>query len=291
MKDFFKKIIQFIKFLAHKFKLWFRATEITIDDGTVVVSPKPIMPYIILIVLFLIIISARSTDFGLINILLRIFNTESGPYAYVKTFFPVDWSSYTVIIPKLIETIQMSFLGTFAGAILALPAAYFASSNITKNKFVVNGVRFLMSALRTMPILVYAQLFVFIFFGGPFTGTLAIALFTFSIVTKMLYERIEDVDLGAFHAIQSTGASKLKSFITGVMPSILPVYLSLSLYAFEINIRYAAILDYVGAGGIGFILEQALKDKTERVVIFIIMIFIVVILIENTSRYLRKKLG
>lgn len=284
MKELFKKLFKEIGY-------WFVPEDIQIADGTVVKPPRPITPYIIIVVVLLTVISAISTDFSVVVILRRFLDFRRGPLTVVRDYFPVDWSYWTVALDKILETIQMAFLGSLVGSLMSLPVAYFASKNITTNKVVVAVVRLLMSALRTIPILVYATFLTFMFWSGAFPGTVAIAIFTFSIVTKMLYERIEAVDMGAFHAIQSTGASKVKSFISAVMPNVLPIYLSLSLYAFEINIRYAAILGFVGAGGIGLVLMNAMQKYYDRVIVLVLFIFVVVILIENTSRYLRKRLG
>ena len=109
----------------------------------------------------------------------------------------------------------------------------------------------------------------------------------------MLYERIETLDLGAYEAIESTGASKIRAFMVALMPSIAPIFYSISLYAFEINIRYAAILGYVGAGGIGFILDDSMKNpgKNDQTIVIVIFIFFTVIVIESISRALRRRLS
>ena len=109
----------------------------------------------------------------------------------------------------------------------------------------------------------------------------------------MLFEKIETIDLGAFEAIQSTGASKGKSIVTAVLPQIMPSFYSMSLYAFEINVRYAAVLGYVGAGGIGLILKSNMADLdlTNRVFTMLFFVWIVVISIETVSRFLRRRLA
>lgn len=271
----------------------FIPVDIETENGTVVTPPKPIMPYIIIGFVLMFYLAARVTDFSLFTLIERIFNFRYGPVAFIKRFLDPDWSYWIEVVDPILETIQMSFLGSLLGSLFALPAAYLASQNLTNNKIVIAIVRISLSVLRTLPILIYANFFKYIFGLGALPGTIAIALFTFSIVSKMLYERIETVDLGAYHAIESTGASKPKAFITAVLPEILPVYYSLSLYAFEINIRYAAILGYVGAGGIGFILDNSMKNipQNDRTIVILAFIFVTVVLIENLSRYLRKRLG
>lgn len=110
--------------------------------------------------------------------------------------------------------------------------------------------------IRTLPVLIYAAILSLAFGFGVFPGTVAIAIFTFGILSKMLYENIETIDLSAYDAIEATGATKSKSFIAAILPQIFPSYLSFSLYSFEINIRFAAILGYVGAGGIGILFDN-----------------------------------
>ena len=276
-----------------KLKEIFIPSPIITGAGTEVLPPKPILPYILIGFTLMTFIAAQVTDFSLVVLFTRLFNFQLGPWGIVKRFFPVDWAYWTYVIDPIFETVQMSFLGTLIGSLLALPAAYLASQNLTKNKWVVNGVRTLLAVLRTLPILIYAVFFRLVFFLGALPGTIAIAVFTFSIVAKMLYERIETLDMQAYHAIESTGATKLKSFFSALMPEVRPIFYSLSLYAFEINIRYAAILGYVGAGGIGFILDNAMKtlSHNDRTIVILLFIFVTVVIIENTSRLLRRRLA
>jgi phosphonate transport system permease protein len=109
----------------------------------------------------------------------------------------------------------------------------------------------------------------------------------------MLFEKIETIDLSSYEAIQSTGASKVRSFIVAILPQILPSYYSMSLYAFEINIRYAAVLGYVGAGGIGLLLKNNMADLylNNRVFTMLFFIWLIVIMIETFSRFLRRRLA
>jgi len=109
---------------------------------------------------------------------------------------------------------------------------------------------------------------------------------------KMLYEQIETVDMNPFEAMEALGANKIQSFATSVVPQVLPSYLSICLYNFEINVRNAAILGYVGAGGIGLILDEQFGWRSyERAGIILFMLFITVVLIESISRYLRERLA
>ncbi len=266
---------------------------ITTEGGSLVTPPKPILPYILLALAGMVYISARVTEYSTAVLVERLFDFQLGPVGFIRRFFPVNWSYWREVLDPIYETVQMSFLGSFIGSLLALPVAYLSSKNITKNAWVVNTLRTLLSVLRTIPILIYALFLVYVFYLGVLPGTIAIAIFTFGIVSKMLYERIETLDMQAFYAIEATGATKVQAFVTALMPEVAPIFYSLSLYAFEINIRYAAILGYVGAGGIGFILDNAMKNvrHNDRIIVILIFIFITVVIIENTSRYLRRRLG
>ena len=287
----------------HKFiKNIFIPEQIEINDGIIVSPPKSVTPYVTIAFLFVLYFAVQATNFSLIVLFQKLFGIGYGGYEYrpltawsylTTYYFPIDYSYHTEVYKPLIETIQMSFLGSFVGSALALPAAFFASSNINKNKPLLLLTRTILSVFRTLPIIIYAALFVLVLGKGVFPGTLAITVFTFSIVAKMLFEKIETIDLNSYEAIQSTGASKVKSFVVAVLPQILPSYYSMSLYAFEINIRYAAVLGYVGAGGIGLLLKNNMADLNlnNRVFTMLFFIWLIVIMIETLSRFLRRRLA
>ena len=186
----------------------------------------------------------------------------------------------------------MSLIGSFIGSTLALPFAVVASTNINHNGIVVAIMRFICSIIRTLPTLIIAQLAALCFGLGTFAGTVAIILFTFGVVSKMMYEAIETIDMGAYEAMQASGANKFQSFRVACMPQILPTYLSYCLYSFEMNIRAAAILGYVGAGGLGVLINEVIGwRRYDRLGMILLTLFVVVFIIENTSEYLRKKLS
>jgi len=127
--------------------------------------------------------------------------------------------------------------------------------------------------------------------GSLVCSLVAISIFTFGIVAKMIYEKIETVDMGPFEAAEAIGATRLKAFIVAIIPQILPSYLSNCLYCFEINVRYAAILGYVGAGGIGLVLNEKIGWREyDKVGMILLMLFVTVIIIEYISKHIRGKL-
>ena len=174
----------------------------------------------------------------------------------------------------------------------ALPVAVLASSNIARNKFIISFLRVLLGLIRTLPTLVIALVCALIFSLGTFSGTVAIAIFTFGVVSKMLYESIETIDMGPFEAMEALGANKFQAFWSACVPQILPVYLSHCLYCFEMNVRASAILGYVGAGGLGITINERIgwRDYNSLGTV-LLTLFVVVTFIEFFSAYLRKKLS
>ena len=260
----------------------------TLKSGTEVIEPFSITPVIILILIGFSIVAGIITrvDFGM------FFRNIDNFFDILIRMYPPNFPYLAKVWKPMVDTIQMSLLGSMVGSVLALPVALFASSNIIKNKYIIVSIRFLLSILRTLPVLVYALMLTLIFGFGPFAGTVAISIFTFAIVSKMLYEKIETIDMGAFIAVESTGANKVNTFTTAVLPQIMPNYLSISLYSFEINIRYAAILGYVGAGGIGLLLNDRMSWRQYNdVIVVLLALLAVVISIESLSRYIRRRLG
>jgi phosphonate transport system permease protein len=283
INSLFKKLTNFNK-KNRTFKL---------QDGTTVVKPVSYTFYYVFIVTIIfiyfwnLIVSQYFTVVRFSTFVTRIPNFFNIIGQMVEG---VEWSYATRVYQPMVDTIQMAILGTAIGAILSLPFAFIAAQNIIKNKYFTYTIKGLLSLVRTLPTLVYALVLAFIFGYGTFVGVLATVFFTFGIMTKMLYEYIETLDLGAFIAIEATGASKVKAFITAIIPQVFGVFLSVTLYNFEINIRSSTILGFVGAGGIGILLNDSMGLREYgRVSLMLIILLTVVIAIESTSRSLRKR--
>lgn len=262
--------------------------EITLPNGKVVFKNRSLAPIIAILVIIAIYYSAQLTGFKLATILKR----GNEFFVILGRMYPPNFGFFRKVITPLLDTIKMSVLGTVIGAFLAIPFAMLASINLTNNVILSGVMKFILSMIRTMPTLVSALILTYIFGLGTFSGTLAIALFTFSFVGKQLYETIETVDMLPYEAMEAAGANKLRSFVAAIQPQILPSYLSTSLYTFEGNVRHAAILGYVGAGGIGIILNENLSWREyQNVGMILLCLFVTVAVIEFVSGYLRKKLS
>ena len=218
-------------------------------------------------------------------------HTRKSVFCHIRTDVSAKDGYLSSIWGPLLDTIKMSLLGSFIGGVLAIPFAILASSNLVKNKVVLGVVRIFLSIVRTIPTLVAALIATYIWGLGTMAGTVAIAVFTFAYVGKQLYELIETVDMGAYEAMEAMGAGRAQAFLAAIQPQVLPAYLSVCLFCFEGNVRYAAILGYVGAGGLGLILNEKIGWREyDSVGMILVVLFGTVLVIEALSHYIRKKL-
>ncbi len=266
----------------------FKPKVITLSNGNTVIKKKSRVPFIITMVLSVVYLSILMTGF---NIAIIIKRGHQLTVILLQIFNP-NFAYFPKIIQPLIDTIKMSLLGTILGCLLALPFAILASSNIIKNKFILSIIRIILSIIRSVPTLIIASVSALIFGLGTFAGTVAITVFTFGIVAKMLFESIETIDMGPYEALTSFGCSQFEAFWAACMPQILPTYLSHSLYCFEINIRAASILGYVGAGGLGILINERIGWRDyEGLGMVLLALFVLVLAIDQLSSYLRNKLS
>ena len=266
----------------------FKPQTVTLPNGHSVRRRRSRTPLIVLALVLAICWAVKMTGFQPSVIIQRF----SKMLDLLEKIFQPDWSFLPKVISPLLDTIKMSILGTVIGCAIALPVAILSSSNINRSFPVVSVFRFLLALIRTLPTLVIALVCALIFSLGTFSGTVAIAIFTFGVVSKMLYESIETIDMGPFEAMEALGANKFQAFWSACVPQILPVYLSHCLYCFEMNIRASAILGYVGAGGLGITINERIgwRDYNSLGTV-LLTLFVVVALIEFFSEYLRKKLS
>lgn len=266
----------------------FGGDTITLGSGKKVKEPKKIGVYILVIIMLLFYISFKVTGFSF----KVIFERGHQFLVILKQMMPPKWSYIPDVSKPLLDTIKMSILGSLIGSIFALPFSAIASKNINPNSLSLNTMRFLLSIFRTLPTLIVASITTYIFGLGTFAGTVAIAIFTCAIVSKMLYEYIETIDMMPFEAMLSMGSTRTRAFVSSIIPQISANYISLCLYSFEINVRHAAILGYVGAGGIGLLLDENLQLREYQYAASVIfMLLITVVIIESASRYFRSRLN
>ena len=201
--------------------------------------------------------------------------------------FPPDWGFLGKVLPLLWATVQMSVTGTALGAALAVPAAMACAAPLPGPGALKKLFRFCIQVLRAFPALILALLTTFFLGLGSFAGTAAITVYTFAIMTRLTYEDIESAPLGPWLALRAMGASPARAFFRSLFPEILPAYLTNALYLLEGNVRHSAILGYVGAGGIGLLLNEKVSWREyDKVGTILLLLFAVVYLMEHLSTWL-----
>lgn len=268
------------------------ARSITLSNGKIVVKPFNKIWIVLGTLIALVVIFWQFIRFD-----PSLIQWGELPILIVKLFTPKGnrtWGDYFSYMLKLwnplVDTMQMSFAGTLIGSLLAVPVAVLAARNLVKTKWIYVPVRFVMNLIRTIPAMVLALISVFFVGIGILSGIMAISLFTFGIMSKMLYEIIETIDMNSVEALESTGANRTQAFRYAVIPQIFPVFLSYLIYIFEINVRSSAILGYVGAGGIGTVIKDNILYNYDRVGAAIIVMLVVTLSIQFLANYVRGKL-
>jgi phosphonate transport system permease protein len=188
----------------------------------------------------------------------------------------------------LAATLAIAFLGTLLAAMLALPVGFLAARNVIPNVFAHFTVRRGLDTLRAVDTLIWALIWINVVGLGPFAGILAIMVSDFGAFGKLFSEAIEATDSKGVDSILSTGGGRVASLRFGVLPHVLPVFLSQILYFFESNTRSATIIGIVGAGGIGASLYEEIQvNEWQHVAFLVLMILATVAVIDLISTLLR----
>jgi phosphonate transport system permease protein len=189
------------------------------------------------------------------------------------------------------ETILMAYVGTLTGAIVAFALNFLASPNLTGRAWLVFAARRLLEFCRTVPDIVFALIFVVAFGLGPLPGVLAIALHTAGALGKQFFETTENIDMKPVEGLRAVGGSYVQVIRFAALPQVLASFASFALLRFEINVRGATVLGFVGAGGIGQDLMEAIrKFYYSDVSAILVLIIAVVMTIDISTQYLRRAL-
>lgn len=196
-----------------------------------------------------------------------------------------DWDIYAA---AMVETVQIAIWGTALSVVLGVPFAILSSSNVAP-QWIVQPVRRLMDAARAINEIVFALLFVVAVGLGPLAGVLALAVHNIGIIAKLFSEAVEAIDPRPVEGIRATGADRLQEVIFGIIPQVLPLWSSFTLYRFETNVRSATVLGLVGAGGIGQPLYENIRSfQYSETAAILIIVVATVMLIDMLSAQLRR---
>jgi phosphonate transport system permease protein len=207
---------------------------------------------------------------------------------YASEFFPPNFSQWRYYIEEMVITLQIAIWGTALAVVSAVPLSLLASSNITP-WWVHQPVRRVLDAFRAINEMVFAMLFVVAVGLGPFAGVLALWIHTTGILAKLFSEAVEAIDPQPIEGIRSTGASALHEIVYGVIPQVMPLWVSFTLYRLESNVRSASVVGMVGAGGIGVVLWEIIRSfQYAETAAVMVIIVVSVSLIDLVSAQVRK---
>ncbi len=225
--------------------------------------------------------------------------SEMNPYALVEysgnmaefagAFMEPDFRYWRTFLEQMVVTVQIAVWGTLLAVIFGVPLGILSSENLVP-WWVYHPVRRLMDAFRAINEMVFAMLFVVAVGLGPFAGVMALFVHTTGVLAKLFSEAVEAIDPRPVEGIRATGAHPVQEVVFGVIPQVLPLWISYSLYRFESNVRSATVLGLVGAGGIGQLLWEYIRGfyYSETAAIMIIII-VTVSLLDVGSQYIRKR--
>lgn len=208
-----------------------------------------------------------------------------------QMFVTPDWGYMPQLLDKMLETIEMTVLGTAIAIVVSLPLGLLAARNATPHIAVYRVVRDLLSLMRALPELVWALVFVSAVGLGPLPGVMALAFVTVGFMGKFFAEAIEVVDHRAVEGVRAHGAGWLQVRLFAMLPQALPDFVGTVMYILDHNLRAAAILGLVGAGGIGYDLVMSMRlFQYDRLLLIALAIYLVVTLLDRASDRLRSRI-
>jgi phosphonate transport system permease protein len=228
----------------------------------------------------------------------RLFDKAANIGRYVSGLFNPVWSALWEpkgIMFRMRETLEISIVGTLIGAIFAVVLSLLAARNLMGRNPVTNVayfiVRIILSIVRAVPTLFLAIIFVVSVGVGPFPAVLALIIFSAGLMTKLFSEAIEAIDWGQVEAVQASGGSVAHVVIFGVVPQVVPYYISHMLYSWEVNVHSASVLGLVGAGGIGSYVRDAIESyKYGQLGTALLVVIVATVAIDFSSAYIRARI-
>ena len=227
--------------------------------------------------------------------LYKLFTKFRNAGGIMSGIFDPNFDILTMCLTALAETIYLALLATIFAIPFAFILSFFAARNLMPKTFIGNTVyiiiRTIATLFRSIEAIVWAIIFSVWVGIGPFAGMLALMIHSIAALTKLYSEQIESIDPGPVEAIKATGASTLQTWIFGVVPQIISPYLAFTIYRWDINVRMATIVGFVGGGGIGLLLlQQQQLLRWHNVGVIIWLIAAVVWIMDMVSAKVREKL-
>jgi phosphonate transport system permease protein len=220
---------------------------------------------------------------------LDLIRDSANMRTFAADFFPPDFKDWRMYLREMVITLHIALWGTVLAIVAAVPMGLLSAANVAP-AWVYQPVRRLMDACRATNEMVFAMLFIVAVGLGPFAGVLALFVHTTGTLSKLFSEAVEAIDPRPVEGIRATGAHKLAEIAYGVIPQVMPLWLSYSLYRFESNVRSASVVGMVGAGGIGVILFEVIRSfEYAQTCAVLLMLIVTVSLIDMGSSWLRQR--
>jgi len=208
---------------------------------------------------------------------------------FAADFFPPDFRDWRIYVREMIVTLHIAIWGTALAIVAAVPIGLLCASNVSPS-WVRQPVRRLMDALRAINEMVFAMLFIVAVGLGPFAGVLALFVHTTGTLAKLFSEAVEAIDPQPVEGIRATGSHRLVEIAYGIVPQVMPLWVSYTLYRFESNVRSASVVGMVGAGGIGVVLFEVIRGfEYARTCAVLAIVVVTVTLIDLASAQLRRR--
>lgn len=213
------------------------------------------------------------------------FNYIEGRHYITDTLYMPEY------VYKMIETINIALVATLIGFFFGFILCFLAASNLTTRRWLRFFVRRFMELLRAFPEIVIAGFFLAILSLGPIPAIIAVAIHTIGALGKMFFEVVENADMRAEEGLRASGGNWVERVWFGIVPQVMPNFLSYTLLRFEINVRASTIIGAVGGGGIGESLRLSISRGHEaKTLAIIILLFTTIVAIDQLSAHLRRKI-
>ena len=259
-------------------------------NNTVTINEKKIKGILNLAMLiFIVIFSFNYLDVGILQIITSIPNLIN---FITVNFMPPNFSNISMFVDAAFDTILFAIVGTYISALLSFFFGILMADSLTPNPIVGYAVRFFISFLRNIPVLIWVSLMVFVFGIGNMVGLIGLVLATVGFLSRSYAESINEIAGSKLEAMRASGANLFQLIFHGLIPEFAPAWLNWTLFSFEINIRASAILGIVGAGGMGILIQTNLNLRNFPQASALIIILIgMVLATEFLVNLLRRKVN
>lgn len=222
--------------------------------------------------------------------LTPLFTNFANGWVIIEQFLSPNWGFIFRVWDAWVETLAIAVVASAAGVSVGLIFAFMASRVTNRSGWLYRATKIFLSIVRSLPDIAYVLIFVALVSIGSLAGILALFVFNIGIAAKLTSETIDAVDPGPLEAVDASGAGTAGRSRWAVLPQIMPNYLSYCLYIFELNIRASVVIGIAGGGGIGQVIDvQFSRFAYGNVAAITVAMFVVVLLIDQLSQYLRRR--